>query len=94
LLPTLLLLAVGLLLSTLLLLAVVTLMLTRVLWILIHDRSPVAPPLTGKPAGQSLPTLETLLSNYSRSHRDHDEQPQRRGSKYLSIRWLQVNTRR
>jgi hypothetical protein len=50
----------GLLLPALLLLAVITLMLARilvllsrvwVLWILAHERSPVAQPLTGKRAG-------------------------------------------
>jgi hypothetical protein len=47
-----------LLLPTLLLLAVIIL-LARILWVLAHARSPVAQPLTGKPAGRRLSTHET-----------------------------------
>jgi hypothetical protein len=46
-----------------LLLLVATLTLTRVLWVLIHGRSPVAQPPDRHPAGQSLRRLERFFSN-------------------------------
>ena len=50
----------GALLPALLLLTIATLLLTGVLWILAHVYTPVAQPLTGEGAGQSLRRLERL----------------------------------
>jgi hypothetical protein len=49
-----------------LLLLVATLTLTRVLWVLIHGRSPVAQPPDRHPAGQNLRRLERFRSNCPR----------------------------
>ena len=54
----------GALLPALLLLMIATLLLTRVLWILAHVYTPVAQPLTGEGAGQSLRRLGRLSSNF------------------------------
>jgi hypothetical protein len=54
----------GALLPALLLLVIATLLLTRVLWILAHVYTPVAQPLTGDGAGQSLRRLERLSPNF------------------------------